>query len=148
MIGELRYMPRLNEISVRIVERAVAVWRETPDSVLVCESSPMTREALALGVDESAVVTALTQKHGHTTRKVALWLAETPYASRPVRIVTHVMHAPRAVRIFRKAGINASAIAIDVPFKAGDPDWKLRSAAIFRMYNLAAEVYCFARGWV
>lgn len=147
MIGELNYMPRLNDISVQIVERAVAVWRKTPGAVLVCESGPMSREALALGVDESAVITALPQASGHTTRAVALWLARSPYASGPVQLVTHVMHAARALRIFRKVGIEASAVAVSARFKADDPDWKLRSAAIFRLYNLAAEVYCRCRGW-
>jgi hypothetical protein len=148
MIGELAYMRTLNRISADIVARAVAVLRETPGSVLICESAPMTAEAIRLGVAESDVVTALPQRVGHVTRLVALWLARSPYARGPVRLVTHALHARRAIRVFAKVGINASAVGLDLPFNREDPDWKLRSAGIFRAYNIAAYVYCVCRGWV
>ena len=148
MIGELDYMSGLNRISAAIVERAVAVWRDTPGSVLICESAPMAAEAARLGVAVSDVVTALPQALGHTTRLVAWWLAREGYGSHPVHIVTHAMHAPRALRILAKAGVRASAVSLDLPFDPNDPDWKLRSAGVFRFYNAAAHVYCFCRGWM
>ena len=148
MIGEVDYMSTLNRISAGIVERAVAVWRETPGGVLICESAPMAAEAMRLGVAESDVVTALPQPLGHTTRLVALWLARSPCARGPVRLVTHAIHARRAIRIFAKVGIVASAVGMDLPFDREDPDWKLRSAGIFRVYNMAAHVYCVCRRWV
>src|SRR5476651_695743 len=102
MIGELRYMPALNWISTAIVGRAVEMHRATPGSVLICESAPMAAEAIRRGVNPSGVVTALPQPAGHTTRLVALWLAGSPYAGRPVRLVTHTLHASRSVKIFAK----------------------------------------------
>jgi uncharacterized SAM-binding protein YcdF (DUF218 family) len=147
MIGELDYMSGLNPISTAIVERAVAVWRQTPGAVLICESAPMAAEAQRLGVASSDVVTALPQASGHTTRLVALWLARAGYSTGPVHIVTHAMHASRALRIFSKVGIQASALRMDLAFDSNDPDWKLRSAGVFRVYNFAANVYCVLRGW-
>jgi hypothetical protein len=155
MIGELDYMPfdgaqggpALNHISSAIVMRAVAVWRETPGSVLICESAPMAAEAIRLGVDPADVVTALPQPLGHTTRLVAVWMAASPYARRRALLVTHALHARRSLRIFSKAGIAADAVPLALPFDRRDPDWKLRSAGIFRLYNLAADVYCRCRGW-
>lgn len=148
MIGELEYMSGLNRISTAIVEHAVAVWRATPGSVLICESAPMTAAAIALGVAEHDVVTALPQPTGHITRLVALWLADSPYTARPARLVTHSMHARRAVRIFEKVGIAATAIGLDLPFDPRDGDWKLRSAGVFRVYNVIADLYGRCRGWV
>lgn len=148
MIGELDYMSGLNRISTAIVARAVAVWRETPGSVLVCESTPMAAEARKLGVPPADVVTALPQALGHTTRLVALWLSREGYRRAPVTIVTHAMHVRRAVRILARAGVEASAVSLDLPFDPKDPDWKLRSAGMFRAYNVAANVYCWLRGWI
>lgn len=148
MIGELDYMVSLNPISTAIVERAVTLWRATSGSVLICESAPMTDVARRMGVAASDVVTALPQPLGHTTRLVALWLACSLYAQARVQLVTHAMHARRAVKIFAKVGIEASAIGLDLPFDSADPDWKLRSAGIFRAYNVAAHLYCVCRGWV
>ena len=156
MIGELDYMPidpaqggpRLNAISRSIVARAVALWRETPGSALVCESAPMSAEAVRLGADPADVATALPQARGHTTRLVALWMAGSACAGRRALLVTHAMHAPRSVRIFSKVGISADAVPVDLPFDRRDPDWKLRSAGIFRLYNAAAYVYCACRGWL
>lgn len=147
MIGELDYMTALNPISTAIVNEAVRLWRETPGATLICESAPMTAEARRLGVAEKDVVTALPQPSGHITRLVALWLAASPYADRPIWLVTHALHAGRAIRIFRKARIEATAVGLDLPFDRHDPDWKLRSAAVFRAYNLAAYVYGICRGW-
>ena len=148
MIGELDYMSSLNRISTHIVERAVAEWRRTPGSALICESAPMAAEAVRLGVAESDVTTALTQPLGHTTRLVALWYARSPYGRGPARLVTHAMHARRAVRIFEKTGTEATAIGLDLAFDREDPDWKLRGAGVFRAYNMAAHVYCVCRGWL
>ena len=148
MIGELDYMPVLNRISVAIVARAVTVWRETPGSVLICESAPMAAEAIRLGVDPAEVVAALPQSLGHTTRLVALWMAASPYAGRRAVLVTHAMHAPRSLRIFSKVGMTADAVPMDLPFDGHDPDWKLRSSGIFRVYNTVAHVYCRCRGWL
>jgi len=148
MIGELDYMSALNAVSCSIVERAVAIWRATPGSVLICESGPMAAEARRLGVAASDVVTALPQPLGHTTRLVALWLAGNGYDGGRVILVTHAMHASRAVRILARVGVKASAIGMDLPFDRNDPDWKLRSAGMFRLYNAAAYLYCLVRGWV
>jgi hypothetical protein len=148
MIGELNYMPALNRISSAIVARAVAIWRETPGSVLICESAPMAAEAVRLGVDPGDVLTALPQPLGHTTRLVALWMAASPYAAHRAVLVTHAMHAPRSLRIFSKVGIAADAVPLDVPFDADDPDWKLRSVGMFRAYNAAAHLYGLCRGWL
>ena len=90
MIGELSYMRQLNQISTAIVHHAVLLWRKTPGSVLVCESAPMTAEAIRLGVAPFEVVTALPQPAGHTTRLVALWMARSGHAGRPAVLVTHV----------------------------------------------------------
>ena len=148
MIGELSYMPGLNRISKAIVERAVEIHRATPGSTLICESLPMAAEAIELGVNPAEVVTALPQPAGHTTRLVAVWLAASLYARRPLRLVTHAIHARRSVRIFAHVGLSATAVPLDVPFDPRDPDWKLRSAAIFHLYNGAAYVYCRYRGWL
>lgn len=148
MIGELEYMSGLNRMSTAIVEQAVTVWRQTPGSVLICESAPMATEAMRLGITASDIITALPQPLGHTTRLVAQWLAGSPYAHRPVRLVTHTIHARRAIRIFAKVGITATAIEMDLPFDCRDADWKLRSARVFRVYNLAAHIYCVCRGWI
>jgi hypothetical protein len=148
MMGELSYMRGLNRISSEIVARAVELHRASPGSVLICESERMTAEAIRLGLTPSDVVTALPQPAGHTTRRVALWLAASPYAGHPARIVTHRLHARRSVRIFSAAGVAATGVPLDLPFDPADPDWKLRSARIFRLYNHAAWVYCLARGWV
>ncbi len=148
MIGELSYMPVLNRISKAIVARAVELHRAMPGSLLICESSPMTAEAIRLGVHPSEVVTALPQAAGHTTRLVAQWLAGSPYSRYSLSLVTHALHAGRSVRIFSKLGLSAAPVAVDLPFDRGDPDWKLRSAPIFRLYNAAAYVYCACRGWL
>src|SRR5262245_9870646 len=148
MIGELNYMSGLNAVSAAIVRRAIDVWRETPGAALICESAPMTAEAVRLGVAPEDVITALPQPSGHTTRLVALWLARSRQPSGPVCLVTHAMHAGRAVRIFARVGIPASAVPIELPFNPADRDWKLRSAAVFRVYTLAAYVYCRLRGWL
>jgi uncharacterized SAM-binding protein YcdF (DUF218 family) len=148
MIGELSYMPMLNRISKAIVARAVEMHRATPGSLLICESAPMTAEAVRLGVHPSEVVTALPQAAGHTTRLVALWFARSLYAGRPVRLVTHTLHARRSVRIFSKMGIPADPVPLDLPFERDDPDWKLRSAVHFKLYSAAAHVYCRCRGWL
>lgn len=148
MIGELSYMPRLNRISAAIVGRAVEMYRATPGNVLVCESAPMAAEAVRLGVNPAEVVTALPQPAGHTTRLVALWLAGSPYARQSVWLVTHALHAERSVRIFSKLGLSARPVSLALPFDGTDPDWKLRSAMAFRLYNAAACVYCRCRGWL
>jgi hypothetical protein len=148
MIGELDYMPVLNAISRAIVARAVAVWRSTPGAALVCESEPMALEAIRLGVARGDVVTALPQSLGHTTRLVAQWMAASEFAQRPAILVTHAMHAPRSVRIFSRLGLTAEAVSLNLPFDPRDRDWKLRSAAIFRFYNILAYAYCYARRWI
>ena len=148
MIGELDDMPTLNRISALIVERAVSLWRDAPGSVLVCESAPMAVEAIRLGMAPSDVTTALPQPLGHTTRLVALWLARSPHGRGPVRLVTHALHARRAIGIFRKVGIQATATGLDLTFDREDPDWKLRSVGAFRVYNAAAHIYGLCRGWV
>ena len=58
------------------------------------------------------------------------------------------MHARRSLRIFSKVGIAAGAVPLDLPFDASDPDWKLRSAGMFRAYNAAAHLYGLCRGWL
>jgi hypothetical protein len=148
MIGELSHMPRLNRISAAIVGRAVEIYRATPGNVLICESAPMAAEAVRLGVNPVDVVTALPQPAGHTTRLVALWFAGSPFAPHSARLVTHALHAKRSVRIFAKLGISASPVPLALPFDRNDPDWKLRSAMAFRLYNAAAYIYCRWRGWL
>jgi len=148
MIGELPYMSGLNWISARIVERSVQVWREHPDSVLICESQPMALTAKRLGVPDHALLTALPQASGHTTRSVAAWLVGSGHRRSDVLLVTHAIHAARAVKIFEKLGVRAAADGLDLAFDRDDPDWKLRSRWIFRLYNLAAHIYCVCRGWV
>jgi hypothetical protein len=148
MIGELPYMPGLNRISTRIVERSVQVWREHPGSVLICESQPMSVAAKQLGVPDAALITALPQATGHTTRRVASWLADSEHRRSDVLLVTHAIHAPRAVKVFAKLGITAAAEGLDLGFDRNDPDWKLRSRTVFRVYNSAAHIYCICRGWV
>src|SRR4029079_8334219 len=102
MIGELDYMTSLNRISSAIVDRAVDEVRARPHAMLVCESRPMTDRALSRGLDPARVVTALPQPRGHTTRLLAEWLAQSPYAGEDVMIVTHTLHAARSRRIFTR----------------------------------------------
>ena len=147
MIGELNYMSPLNRISTIIVDRAVAIWRRTPGEVLICESAPMAAQAIKLGVAESAVVTALPQRTGHTTRLVAQWFAASPFCGGDLRLITHAIHAGRAGRTFARLGIAATVIGLDIPFDREDPDWKLRSAPLFRAYNAVALLYGVCRGW-
>jgi hypothetical protein len=148
MIGELPYMSGLNRISTRIVERSVEVWRQRPGGILVCESQPMSHVARGLGVPDAALITALPQASGHTTRLVADWLAGSGHRCSDVLLVTHALHAPRAVRVFAKLGIAATAEGLDLAFDRHDPDWKLRSRNVFQVYNFAAHIYCVCRGWV
>jgi uncharacterized SAM-binding protein YcdF (DUF218 family) len=108
----------------------------------------MTDRALSRGLDHGRLVTALPQPRGHTTRLLAEWLARSPYAGEDVMIVTHALHAARSRRIFARLGIRAIPVSLDLRFDPADPDWKLRSARIFRFYNGLAWVYCFARRWV
>src|SRR5712671_3910715 len=103
MIGELDYMPLdraqgrrvLNRISTAIVARAVAVWREAPGSVLICESMPMAAEAIRLGVDPGEVVTALPQPLGHSSRRCG-WRRPVCRAPRRARDARDARAAKRA----------------------------------------------------
>lgn len=149
LMGELHYMTRLNPITTRIVEHAVARWRQRPRAVLVCEAEPMAAVARQLGVPADAIRVAIPEAGGHTTR----WAAErirgmSDLGTMPVLLVTHRLHGARARRMFRAVGLDAALDAVDVPFAPDDPDWKLRSTAMFRAYNTAAWAYCFARGWL
>jgi uncharacterized SAM-binding protein YcdF (DUF218 family) len=63
-------------------------------------------------------------------------------------MVTHALHAARAVRIFRRLGVPVRPVPVDAPFDPHDADWKLRSAPHFRVYNAAATAYCGLRGWL
>lgn len=149
LIGELHYMNGLNRISTAIVERAVQRWRALPGGVLVCEAAPMVAVARRLGVPEERIRIAIPEPGGHTTR----WAAErirsmADVAGRPVLLVTHRLHGPRAQRMFRAVGLDAALDAIDLPFDPADADWKLRSEAVFRVYNAVAWAYVFVRRWV
>jgi uncharacterized SAM-binding protein YcdF (DUF218 family) len=150
LIGELIYQPRLNPITSRIVERAVAVWHEHPDALLVCEAEPMRQLALRLGVPPDRVVTALPQPHGHTTRRLAEWLqgqrAQLPNG--PWWMLTHQLHAARAAAMLARCGLPVQPVGVDAPFEPDDADWKLRSDAWFRFYNAGAGIYCRLRGWL
>ena len=150
MIGELRWQPRLNRISSEVVERAVEVWRLAPSKLLICESEPMRQHALQQGVAADRVRTALPQPSGHTTRLLAEWLGRNrrELPAQPWTIVTHSLHARRAVRIFGRCGLSVMAVGIDSAFEMSDRDWKLRSKSVFRAYNAVAWVYCWLRGWV
>jgi len=149
LVGELRYMTHLNTITTRIVEHAVALWRRRPRALLICEAEPMAAVARQLGVPAASIRVAVPEAGGHTTR----WAAEricamSDLGTESVLLVTHRLHGARARRIFRAAGLDAALDAVEVPFQANDPDWKLRSSAIFRVYNTGAWAYCFARGWL
>jgi uncharacterized SAM-binding protein YcdF (DUF218 family) len=149
LIGELPYMTRLNDITSRIVERAVEHWRARPRSVLVCEAAPMAELAVSLGVPSVCVRVAINEPHGHTTR----WAAERIVAmadreGRSLLLVTHRLHASRAARMFRALGMSVEADGVDAPFSRRDADWKLRSTAVFRFYNALAWCYCYLRGWL
>ena len=150
MIGELRWQPTLNRISSEVVERAVEVWRADPSTLLICESELMRQHALRQGVPADRVRTALPQPSGHTTRLVAEWLSGNRHdlPGDPWTIVTHSLHAKRAVRILGRCGLRVDAVGVDAPFAMSDRDWKLRSEPIFRAYNAVAWVYCWLRGWV
>lgn len=150
MIGELRWQPRLNRISSEVVERAAEVWRSDPSALLVCESELMRQHALQQGVPADCVRTALPQPSGHTTRLLAEWLGRNrrELPAQPWTIVTHSLHARRAVRIFGRCGLSVTAVGVDSAFEMSDRDWKLRSTAIFRAYNTVAWAYCWLRGWV
>jgi uncharacterized SAM-binding protein YcdF (DUF218 family) len=149
LIGELHYMTRLNAITTRIVEHAVSLWQRQPASTLVCEAEPMAEVARQLGVPAAQVRVAIPEPAGHTTRWAALRTAALAGRDgRPVVLVTHRLHARRAARIFRAAGVTCVREDVDVPFDRTDPDWKLRSEPIFRIYNTVAWAYCFARGWL
>lgn len=149
LIGELHYMTRLNAITTRIVERAVALWRERPAALLVCEAEPMAAVARGLGVPAEVIRVAIPEPGGHTTRSAAERIrAMLDSGITSVVLVTHRLHGARARRIFRAVGLEANLDGLDVPFDAADPDWKLRSRTIFRLYDAGAWAYCFARGWL
>jgi hypothetical protein len=149
LIGELSYMTALNPITTRIVERAVARWRERPNAMLICEAEPMAAVARQLGVPEASLRVAIPEPGGHTTRWAASRIAAMPdYHNRILLLVTHRLHGRRAARMFRALGMQSRLDGLDLPFDRTDPDWKLRSALIFRIYNAGAWVYCFARGWL
>ncbi len=149
MIGELPNMTQLNEISTRIVERAVEWWSAGLSDLLVCESQPMTELALARGVPAVVVRTAIPEPKGHTTRWAAERVRAIPEAALgPVVLITHRLHGARAARIFRRLGVPATVDPVDVPFNSAERDWKLRSVLAFRAYNAVAYAYCFARGWL
>lgn len=150
MIGELQYQPVLNPITREIAQRAAALWNRHPDAVVVCEAELMREAVASAGVPSDRLLTALPQSRGHTTRLVAEWLrakgSELPAG--PWWMVTHALHAPRAAAVFAKCGLAVEPVAVDVPFRSDDPDWKLRSRRRFAAYNRAAAAYCWIRGWV
>lgn len=149
LIGELPYMTTLNAITTRIAEHAVALWQRQPDTLLICECEPMAAVARAHGVPERSLRVAIPEADGHTTRWAASRIAAMPGAAqRQLMLVTHRLHGPRAARMFRKLGFRTTLVGLDLPFNAQDPDWKLRSQTVFRVYNAMAWVYCAARGWV
>jgi uncharacterized SAM-binding protein YcdF (DUF218 family) len=150
MIGELQYQRTLNPISTRIIERAVELWRTTPQDLLACESQLMTDLAVRLGVPAARVRTACPESRGQTTRAVAEWARRTPDVldAQRLRVVTHRLHVGRTRRIFRKLGLDGEFEGLAIPFDWADRDWKLRSGLVFRAYNLAAYAYCASRRWV
>ena len=149
LIGELHYMNGLNRISTAIVEHAVARWRGQSGGLLICEAAPMVAVARGLGVPEERIRIAIPEAGGHTTR----WAAErirgmADVAGRPLLVVTHRLHGPRAQRMFRAMGLDAALDLVDLPFDPADADWKLRSESVFRLYNAVAWAYVFVRRWV
>ncbi len=149
LIGELSYMSALNPITTQIVARAVTRWREWPGALLICEAEPMAAVARTLGVPPALLRVAIPERGGHTTRWAAERIAAMPdYGNRILVLVTHKWHGRRAARMFRALGMRPKLDGLDLPFERRDPDWKLRSAAMFRAYNTAAWAYCFARGWL
>jgi len=150
LIGELAYQRRLNAITCRIVEHAIAMWRRHPSAILVCEAEPMRWLAEQAGVPSTRLLTALPQPKGHTTRLLAEWLRDNRprLPGRPWWIVTHDLHASRATRLLARCGLDIRAVGVSAPFDSSDADWKLRSARRFRVYNLAAGLYCRSRGWL
>jgi hypothetical protein len=149
LIGELPYMTTLNAITTRITEHAVELWRQRPDTLLICECDPMAAVARRLGVPGHALRVAIPEPAGHTTWWAASRIAAMPdAANRALVLVTHRLHGRRAARMFRRQGFRTTLVGLDLPFDAQDPDWKLRSEGLFRVYNAMAWVYCAARGWV
>jgi hypothetical protein len=149
MIGELIHQPVLNSISTSIVHAGVDLWRGYPDSILICESSPMTRVAVELGVPSQKLLTAIPDSGGHTTRRVAEWLRLTDVGTRGPRwVVTHRLHSRRASKIFARCGLSGRFIGLDLPFSRLDRDWKLRSTLHFLIYDVGAELYCRWKGWL
>jgi hypothetical protein len=149
MMGEIAYQNELNAITSRIVEACVALWRENPGAMIVCEARLLSDYALQLGVTEGHLMTAIPAARGHRTRKVAEWIRHhRPPAWKNISVITHALHAGRAERIFNRCQIRATFVGLDLPFSPDDPDWKLRSSAVFRAYDRMAGLYCRARGWV
>ncbi|HYE84966.1 MAG TPA: YdcF family protein [Vicinamibacterales bacterium] len=149
LIGELSYMNALNPISTRIVERAVEVWRRHPQGLLICEAEPMAAVARSLGVPEASLRVAIPEPGGHTTRWCAQRIAQMHKSGTHILVlVTHRLHARRAGKMFAALGLRTRLDGLDVPFDRGDPDWKLRSTTIFKIYNAGAWVYCLLRGWL
>lgn len=150
MIGELKYQPEINSITSQIVRTAVEVWWSFLSATLVCEAEPMAQLASRLGVPASRLVIPIPGSRGHTTRKVAEWLQAR--AALPKRsslwLVTHTLHSDRARRILERGGVQATCLGLDLPFSRRDSDWKLRSDMRFRLYNMAAALYCRCRGWL
>lgn len=145
MIGELKYQPVLNSITTAIVSAAVDRWQAgARGGVLVCESPPMSTLARELGVPAECVWTADPRPAGHTTRAVAKAIESVP-ALRLQRwhVITHCLHAKRASAIFANVGLVCEFEGLDLPFNRSDPDWKLTSSLMFRLYNVAASVHGF-----
>lgn len=147
MIGELPYMNgELNTVTKDIVTKAIELAGSS--WTLICESQLMSEYALSIGFPKTQLITALPQNNGHTTVKLARAVKEIITEHDIVEIVTHSIHLNRAKAVFNKVGIKVFGECTHTSFNADNPDWKLRSKTIFKVYNSLAWVYCFARRWV
>lgn len=129
------------------------LWRRHPFSkILFCgaaSAQPMREFAMALGVPGDNIETDL---RSTTTRENAeeaqRWLARQPRPPQGIVLLSSDYHMYRAVRIFRKLGVEVTPHPIsDVRKRAGQ--WTSRWPAFLDVVLEIAKIgYYQARGWI
>ncbi len=101
------------------------------------EAPTMAKAALALGVPPASV---LVEDQAQSTRENAVFCAEIMRAqgAKTALLITQPFHRPRALRCFRKIGVDARVL--DFPTET-------ETASVIAREYVALSLY-FARGWI